>query len=92
MPLKNGSKFEEELTFQYKNWHEKFNEFSHTYSKISNTCPLIACFSPKYLMFELRKYRVVIFDRTEYWYKIWRKTDSCFQKWHEEFGKFSVEH
>ena len=21
--------------------------------------------------------------------KIWRKTDLCFLKWHEEFGKFS---
>ena len=34
------------------------------------------------------KYRVM-FDRTDDWCKIWRKTDLCFQKWHEEFGKFS---
>ena len=25
---------------------------------------------------------------TKEWYKVWRKTDSSFQKWHEEFGKF----
>ena len=25
---------------------------------------------------------------TNEWYKVWRKTDSSFQKWHEEFGKF----
>ena len=30
-----------------------------------------------------------MFDGTEYWFKIWRDTDLCFQKWHEEFGKFS---
>ena len=30
-----------------------------------------------------------MFDGTEYWYKIWRKTDFSFQKWHEEFDKFS---
>ena len=34
----------------------------------------------------------VKFDGTEYWYNIWRKTDLCFQKWHEEFSKFSSEH
>ena len=26
---------------------------------------------------------------TAEWYKVWRKTDSWFQKWHEEFGEFS---
>ena len=40
----------------------------------------------------LKKYRGVIFDGTKYWCKIWRKTDLCFQKWHEEFGKFLPEH
>ena len=30
-----------------------------------------------------------MFDGTEDWCKRWRKTDLCFQKWHEEFGKFS---
>ena len=33
-----------------------------------------------------------MFDGTEYWCNIWRKTDLCFQKWHEEFSKFSPEH
>ena len=33
-----------------------------------------------------------MFDGTEYWCKIWRKTDFCFQKWHDEFGKSSPEH
>ena len=40
-------------------------------------------------MFELTKYRGVMFDGTEDWYKIWRKISLCFQKWHEEFDKFS---
>ena len=43
-------------------------------------------------MFELRKYRVLMLNFTQDWYKVWRKTES-FQKWHEEnFGKFSSEH
>ena len=37
------------------------------------------CFWPK-----LKKYRGVMFDGGQYWFKIWRKTDLWFQKWHEE--------
>ena len=36
-----------------------------------------------------KKYWGVMFDGTEDWCKIWRKTDLCFLKLHEEFGKFS---
>ena len=73
-------------------WHEEFGKFSPEHSKISKICTLMSCFWPKYKMFELKKYRWVMFDGTEYWCKIWRKTDLCFQKWHEEFRKFSPEH
>ena len=45
----------------------------------------------KYLMFDLKKYRGVIFHDTEGWCKIWRKTGLWFGKWHEEYGKFSPE-
>ena len=44
---------------------------------------------PKYVMFELKNYRGVMFDDTKDWCKIWRKADLCFQKWHKEFGKFA---
>ena len=46
----------------------------------------------KYLMFDLKKYRGVIFHDTEEWCKIWRKTDLWFGKLHEEYGKLSPEH
>ena len=39
-----------------------------------------------------QKHRGVMFDGTVYWCKIWRKNDLCFQKWREEFSKFSPEH
>ena len=52
----------------------------------------MGCFWPKYIMFELKKYRGAIFHDTRVWCKIWRKTDLWFGKWHEEFGKFSPEH
>ena len=74
-----------------QNWQEKFNDFWPLHLKISIICFLMGCFWPKYIMFELRKYRGAMFDGTQDWYKVRRKTDLCFQKWHEEFGKFSPE-
>ena len=61
-------------------WHLEFDQFWFDYSKISKICTLIGCLWPKYIMFELKKYRGVMFDCIEYWYKIWRKTDFHFQK------------
>ena len=60
--------------------------------KVSNICTLMGSFWTKYIMFELKKYRGVIFHDTEEWCKIWRKTDLWFGKWHWEFGIFSPEH
>ena len=68
------------------------DKFWFKHSKISKICTLMGCLWSKYILFDLKKYRGVMFDGTEYWCKIWRKTDFCFQKWHKEFGKFSPEH
>ena len=43
-------------------------------------------------MFDMKKYRGVIFHDTEEWYKIWRGIDLSFQNWQEEFDKFWPEH
>ena len=59
--------------------------------KILRISTLIFSFCAKFITFDLKKYRGVIFHDTEEWYKIWRKTDLCFGKWHEEYGKFSPE-
>ena len=81
-----------EIDLSVQNRREDFNKFWPKHSKISKVCTLMGCFWPKYVMFELRKHRRVMFDDAEYWYKVWKKTGLCFQKWHEEFGKFSPEH
>ena len=81
-----------EIDLSVQNRHEEFNKFWPKHSKISKVCTLMGCFWPKSVMFELRKHRRVMFDGTEYWCKVWKKTDLCSQKWHEEFGKFSPEH
>ena len=61
-----------------QNWQEEFNKFWPEHLKISNICTLMGFFWPKYIMFELRKYKGVMFDGTQDWYKVWRKTDLCF--------------
>ena len=86
------SKIWREIDLSVKNWHEEFDEFWSEDSKISKICPLMGRFWPKYKIFELKKYTRLMFNDTPDWYKIWRKTDLCFKKWHDEFGKFSPEH
>ena len=63
------------IDLSVQNWHEEFDKFWPEHSKISKICTLMDCFWPKYIMFELKKYRGVMFDGTEDWCKIWRKTD-----------------
>ena len=63
-----------DLTFQ--NWHKEFDEFWLENSKVPKIYTLMGCLWPNYIMFELKKYRGVMFDCT----RDWRKTDLCFQK------------
>ena len=44
--------------------------------------------SKKCILFELKKYRGIIFDEAEEGYKIWREIDLLFQNWCKEFDKF----
>ena len=74
-----------------QNWHKEFNELWLEILKVSKIYTLMRCFWPKYIMFELKKYRGAIFHDTRVWCKIWRKADLWFGKW-QEFGKFSPEH
>ena len=76
----------------FQNWHEEFDEFWHDHSKVSKIFTLNESFWPKYIMFQLRKYRGFSFMTLKCDAKIWRKTDLWFGKWHEEFGKFLPEH
>ena len=78
----------------FQKWQE-FGEFWSEHSKVSKICTLIGPFHAKYITFDLKKYRGVIFHDTEEWCKIWRKIDLWFEKWHEEYEYlkvFSPEH
>ena len=80
------------IDLSFQNWHEEFDEFWPKHLKISKIWTLMGCFWPKNIMIELKNVQGTMFDGTESWCKIWRKTDLCFQKWHEKFSKFSPEH
>ena len=71
-----------------KNWFvvskwTRIGEVWPEHSKISKICTFICSYCAKYLMFDLKKYKGVIFLDTEGWCKIWRKTDLWFGKWPE---------
>ena len=76
----------------FQNWHEEFDKFWPEHSKVSKMFTLMGSFWAKYILFELKKYREVIFHETEEGYKIWRGIDLSFQNWHKEFDKFWPEH
>ena len=75
----------------FQKWQES-SEFWPEHSRVSKTCTLMSSFWPKYIIFELKKYRRVIFSDPKEGCKIWRKTNLWFGNWHEEFDKFSPEH
>ena len=91
MTLKIYAKLEEKLIFWFKN-DKNLVRFDLEHLQVSKTCTFICSYCAKYLMFDLKKYRGVIFHDTEGWCKIWRKTNLWFGKWHEEYGKFSPQH
>ena len=91
MTLSSGAKFEEKKdNFLFEKWKE-FGEFWSKHLKVQKICNFIGPFHAKYITFDLKRNRRVIFHDTEESCKIWRKTDSWFGKWHEEFDKFSPE-
>ena len=51
-------------------------------------CTLIGSVCSKHANILMKKYSKVMSHDTEEWCKVWRKTGSWFQKWHEEFGEF----
>ena len=82
--LENDAKFEQELTCALKHDVRNLANFDTT----RKICTLMGFFWPKYIMFDLKKYRGVMRHYTKDWYKLCRKNDMWFHKWHEKFGEF----
>ena len=90
--LKIDAKFEEELTFRFKIDMKNLINFDPSTGKPQKYFTEMSSFWTKCIMFELKKFRGVMFHDTVEWCKIWRKTDSWLGKWLEEFGKFLPEY
>ena len=92
MKLKSDTKFGEESTSCFK-IDKKFDKFWPELSKkVPKIFILMGSFWAKHILFELKKYREVIFHDTEEWCKIWRKIDLLLGNWHMEFEKIWPEH
>ena len=88
MTLKSDAKLKEKLTCDFKYDIVNF----HPTTQKSENFTSMGYFCPKYLRFELIKYRGVIFLDSEQWCKIWKILTLWFQKCHEELGELSLEH
>ena len=75
-----------------ENLHKEFTKFWSEHSEVSKIFTLMDSFWAEYILFELKKYRGVIFYENEGGYKIWGGIDLQFQNWHKEFDKFWPEH
>ena len=80
------------INLSFKNLHKQFVKFWPEHSKASKIFTLMGSLWAKYILFELKKYRGIIFHETEEGYKIWRGIELSFKNWHKEFGKIWVEH
>ena len=76
----------------FQNCHKEFDRFSPEHLKVSKIFTLMGSFWPKYILFELKKYRGAIFHEIEEGYKIWGAIGSLFLNWNKEFDKFWPDH
>ena len=79
MTLKSGEKFKGKLTRGFKNDLRNLVKF-HTATQRSEIFTSMGSFCRKYIKFELKKYRGVIFHDTEQWCKIWINPDLVVSK------------
>ena len=73
------------IELSVQDWHEKFDEFWPEHLKISKICFLLGCLWLKYIIFHLKKSSKIISYGTGHCCKLWRISDFCFQKLHEDF-------
>ena len=70
------------IDLSFKNWQKEFGKFW------LELFTLMGSLWGKYILFELKRYRGIVFHEAEEGYKIWRGIDLSFKNWHKEFDKF----
>ena len=78
------------MDLSFQNSHKKFDKFWPEYSKVLQIFTLLGSLWVKYIFLELKKYRGVIFHKTEEGYKVWRGFDLLFQVWHKDLTNFDL--
>ena len=74
-----GYKIWRGIDLWFHNWHKEFDKFWPERSKISKIFNLLGSLWSKYIFFELKKYRGVIFHGTEEGYKIGQEATRRFK-------------
>ena len=92
MTLTSDGKFEGKTDLWFGKWQKEFDKFWPEHSKVLKTFTLLGSVWVKYILFQLKHYRGIIFHDTEEWCKIWRGTALLFQISHEKFDKFWPKH
>ena len=90
MTLKGGPKFKGKLTCCLNNDLRNFVNF-HSSSRKSGNLHFHGLFLSKAYKDLDEKVKIVMPHYTEAWCKVWRKTDSWFQNWHDDFGEIKCE-
>ena len=86
--IKEGYKIGRGIELLFQNWQKEFDQCWLERLKVWKIFTLMAFFWAKYILFELKKYKKVIFHETEEGYKIWSGIEFTCQNWHKEFDKF----
>ena len=71
------------IDLSFQSWHEEFDKFWFEHLIYFNDFILMFSFWAKYVLFELKKCRGVVFEE---------QLTCHFQNWHQEFNKFWLEH
>ena len=58
------------IDLSFQNWHEEFDKFRPEHSKVSKMFTLMPSLWAKYICFELKKHKGVIFHDTEKWHRL----------------------
>ena len=87
MRMKNDAKFEADLTCRFKTDMRIWQILTRALKILKNLHFHGLLLSKVYNVWA-KKVQKSMFDSTEDWCKIWRKTELCFPKWYEDFGKF----
>ena len=77
------------IDLSFQNWHKEFDKFWLENSKVSKVYTLMGSFWPKYIMFELKKIRRVIFHDIRVWYT-WHLKKSWLVVWKIVWGIWQI--